>query len=199
MLRRYARQMVVIGAILFGFVAMSAPAQAAAGDTVTAVVTGTTRVTATPDLLVPSTHGGSFDDVAITGVFVATDGDVPLVYAGTVTAGSITFTTTETLLQGRGTINPGNFSGTNGVCSIEGNISNGDFERVGTLALASLDIRYEVECLGESAEGEVSAQVVVTAVPGAGNPPGDLADSLIAGTVVGEGTDTVPDVGRIVP
>lgn len=152
------------------------------------------------------TASGKFNGVVLSGLFTAFDGEEASSCQADVTLdtddGSIGFTEEDNVLASEGDLDDVGFSGGNNpanndavTCAVEGSISNGTFVRVGTTAVADLDVHFEVwkwvvvdEVLTKHlhVRGWVHVTATVSAVPGAGDPPGDPASAQVEGTVAGQ-------------
>lgn len=160
------------------------PASAGQLDTVAAVVTGTAGVPAgPPGIVVTPNAAGSFGGVIITGAFYEAANNES--YAGAVDAGTVNYSATESTLLGEGTLNT-NQAFTQPVGSttlIDGKIARGSFVRVGVVALAEIDLTYDVNSNNVGSPAALKATAVVTAVP----DPVLTNLAYVAGPVVGSG------------
>lgn len=174
------------------------PAHATHGWSIAAVASGSTSPGPAPctDPCQPSTSAGAFTGVALGGHFTVAgatfDGIVAVPGAGTVP-----FTTSQTLLFGTGEIGPATFTGTElgafGSECLDGAIldsasspdgEDGKFVRVGTVAIVNIPLAWDIGPLCDGAATAATfgrATFVGKAVP----VPPTFATAVVAGPIAG--------------
>lgn len=182
MLWRKAVSLGGIAGLALTLFVVQVPASANDHDgSIAALITGTTDTASPPETLTVNSRTGTFDDVALQGVFRAGD----KVCATEVSMGTVTFTTDENLLAGSGTL-PGSetFTGTcTGGGTLDGHIEGGTFGRVGNVATAVVEISFTITMGTMSEDALVTVMCDITATP---DPTTGGQVALVAGLCAGD-------------